>query len=195
MALVACSECGTKISRRAAFCPSCGGPVDRRMSESRASELVKDWLLALFIVAVVIGSGWIIIEITIGRAEAKRMFDQVFHTKTDLNDETVTVPKDEFRGVLMTVPYSGKVTLEVASLGGQSVDIHVIDGADLLQLANAKPPFSGRKLSHHPAFEGQAAPNTTRSDHLAAGTYVVVLEHSKRGVPGSEVRVVARVAP
>jgi hypothetical protein len=191
---VVCSECGAKISKRAAFCPSCGGPGPVRI-ESATSERVKDWILALFIIAVVVASGWIIVEITIGRAEAVRLYDKVRDTPRDLNDETVTVPTDEFRGVLVKVPYAGKVTLEIASLGGHSVDVHLIDGADLLRLANAKPPFSGRKLTHHPAFEATAAPATTRSGHLATGTYVVVLEHSTRGTAASEVRVVARLAP
>lgn len=194
MSLVACSECGAKISRRAGVCPSCGAPGPVRI-ESATSERVKDALLALFIIGVVIASVWIIIEITIGRAEAVRLYDQVLHSQRELNDETVTVPTDEFRGVLVKLPYEGKVTLEISSLGGQSVDVHLIDGVDLLQLANAKPPFSTRKLSHHPAFEATAAPNTTRSDPLKAGTYVVVLEHSKRGTPASEVRVVAHLAP
>lgn len=190
MALVACPECGAKISRRAAACPSCGGPI-----ESATSAWVKDWVLILFIAAVVIGSSWIFIEMTIGRAEATRLFDKVFSTSSALNDETVPVPTDEFRGVLVSVPYSGKVTLEIASLGGQAVDVHVIDGADLLRLANKKPPFAALGLGHHPAFEGRAAPSITLSDHLVSGTYVVVLEHSKRGAPASDVRVVARLAP
>jgi hypothetical protein len=190
MSLVLCSECGAKVSRRAAACPSCGSPV-----ESARSAWIKDWALILFIVAVVVGSCWIFVEMTIGRAEARRLFDKVFHARSDLTDETVTVPKDEFRGVLVSVPYSGKVTLEIVSLGGQSVDVHLIEGTDLLRLANKKPPFAALKLSHDPAFEALAAQTATRSDYLTSGTYVVVLEHPKRGAPASEVRVVARLAP
>jgi hypothetical protein len=141
----------------------------------------------------VVTSIWVVIDYTIGRAEAKRLFATVFHTSVVLNDETASVPKDEFRGILVSVPYSGQVTLEIAVLGGRSVDVHVINGPDLLQLAGAKPPFAARKLNDFPAFAATAAPATTRTHRLMAGTYVVVLEHSTRGAPASDVRVIVRL--
>lgn len=190
MSLVECADCGAKISKRAEACPSCGAPV-----ESPTGARVKDALLAFFIVAVAIGSVWVIVEITIGRAGAARLYHELFGTRAELTNETVTVLSDEFRGVLLTVPYPGTVTLEVASLGGESVDVHLIDGADLLRLAGKKPPLSALKLGHHAAFQSHAAPSTTLSGHLVTGKYVVVLEHSKRGAPASDVRVVAKLAP
>jgi hypothetical protein len=162
---------------------------------SASSERLKDALLALFIVAVVVASGWIIIKITIGEAEAARLFAKVFSGSSKLTDETVTVPTDEFRGVLVKVPYAGKLTLEIASQGGKSVDVHLIDGSDLLRLANKKPPFAALKLGHHPGFESKAVESSMLSDHLVSGTYVVVLEHSTRGTPASDVRVLARLEP
>lgn len=190
MPLVACPECGAKISKRAAVCPSCGGPVPRH-----ASEWVKDLILVLVIAAIVVTACWVVIDQTIGRAEAARLFAKAFHTRVELTDETVTVPVDEFRGVLLSVPYTGRVTLEIEARGGQGVNAHLIDGADLLRLAKAKPPFDALGLAHHPAFALQAVGTTKRSDRLTEGSYVVVLEHSTRGAPASEVSVVARLAP
>jgi hypothetical protein len=192
MSLVACSACGAKISKRAASCPTCGHP---NSVASATSERFKDLLLALYIVAVVIGSCWILVEVTIGRAEVVRLFDKAFDRHSDLTDETVTLPMDEFRGILVSVPYAGKVRLEIASAGAHSVDVHLIDGTDLLRLAGKKPPFADLKLSHHSGFQASAAPSATLSDSLRPGSYVVVLEHSKRGAPSSDVRVVARLTP
>lgn len=190
MPLVACPECGARISTRAEVCPTCGGPVPRP-----AGERVKDLLLVLVITAIVITAIWVVVDQTIGRAEAARLFAKAFRTRIELVDETVTVPTDELRGVLLNVPYTGRVTLEVDARGGQRVDAHLIAGSDLLRLAGKKPPLSSLGIAHHPPFQLRAVEAAKLSEELAEGRYVLVLEHAKRGAPASEVRVVARLAP
>jgi hypothetical protein len=190
MALFPCRECGAMISSRAPRCPSCGGPV-----VAPASERAKDLILVLVIIAIVGASCWAVIDLTIGSAEAARLFATTFHRPMDLKDEKVSVPSDEFRGVLVDVPYSGSVTLEVRSLGGQRIDAHLIKGADLIRLANAKPPFTTLKLNDFGAFEASAAPAAVQNGHLSAGRYLVVLEHANRGAPASDARVLMRLAP
>ena len=178
------------ISSSAGACPSCACPV-----EQPASERVKDLLLVLFIIAVVSVSGWVIIDQTIGREGAARMFATLFHKQMLVHDETVSVPTDEFRGVLVSLPDSGEVVIDVDSLGGKPIDVHVITAADLLKLANTKPPFAARKVNDFPAFEAKAATNAKRNGKLGAGSYVVLLEHSERGTPPSDARVIVRLTP
>jgi len=190
MALTACRECDAMISDAARVCPKCGAPVPRA-----PGERMKDLLLAVFIIAVVIAAGWVLIDRTVGMSAAKRMFASVFHTKVTLEEETVTVPKDEYRGVLVAVPYEGRVTLEVEALGGHSVDVHVMDGAQLLRLANVKPPFKALEIRDYEDFRTTAAPNATRKGRLIEASYIVVLEHSKPSTPDSDVRVNVRLEP
>jgi hypothetical protein len=75
------------------------------------------------------------------------------------------------------------------------VDVHLIDGTDLLRLAGKKPPLSALKLAVHAAFEAKASPNASASGHLPPGKYVVVLEHPNRGATASDARVVAHLKP
>jgi hypothetical protein len=178
------------ISTRAPRCPSCGGPV-----VAPAGERAKDLLLLLFIIAAVGAGCWALVAATIGTTEASRLFATTFHRPMDLHDETVSIPSDEFRGAVVEVPYAGSVTLEVRSLGGQSIDVHVIRGVDLVRLAGTKPPFAALKLNDFGAFESTAAPTVLRSGHLSAGRYIVVLEHAERGAPTSGAKVLARLAP
>jgi hypothetical protein len=178
------------ISKAAAVCPSCGGPVPRG-----ASERTKDLVLILFIIAIVITSCWVAVDQTLGWPAAKQALATTFRTRMTVKDETVSVPSNEFRGVLVSVPYAGQVTLEVAAAGAQRLDVHVIDGTDLLRLANRTPPFATLELGDHPAFAATATPSATRTGRLEAGTYVVVLEHSTRSAPSTDARVIARLAP
>ncbi len=190
MALVPCRECGAKISDKAPRCPNCGAPVT-----PPAGERAKDVLLLAFIVVVVVASCWTIVAMTIGTDNALRWYATTFHRPLDLKEETVSIPRDELRGVLVEVPYGGNATIDVRSLGPEQVDMHVIPGVDLLRLANAKPPFAALKLNEHPAFAATAAPAALRAGHLAAGSYVIVLEHARRGAPTSDARVQVRLAP
>ncbi|MCC6665006.1 MAG: hypothetical protein IT375_14740 [Polyangiaceae bacterium] len=134
----------------------------------------------------------------LGDEGTSRVFASAVKAPIDLKDETLSVPAANLRGVPITLPYSGTVTLEVDVVKGKHVTVNMVDATDWNEIANAKSKLFGGKFHHYPAFEGTESASLRRKGHLAEGSYYVVLENPTLGilVPSSfDVRVKARLEP
>lgn len=151
---------------------------------------------ALLIVLVVILAGllWMAFRTTTPQQVASNpILSAVASLRpVDLLDEVENLPASSMKGIPITLPYGGTLTLEVQVLRGNPVDIFLVDPSDA-ELIKAKEKFQS-----YQGFNAEKSMVYSRQGQMAPGTYDVVFIDRSLGIlsaSASDIKVKAHLAP
>ena len=110
----------------------------------------------------------------------------------DLLDEIENLPANSIKGVPITLPYGGTLTLEVQVVRGNPVDIFLVDPSEVESI-------SARKEFHsYQGFNAEKSMMYSRQGRIAPGTYDVVFIDRSLGIlsaSASDIKVKAHLSP
>ena len=96
------------------------------------------------------------------------------------------------KGIPLSLPYSGTLTVEATVVKGNEVDVYVVK-PDQLESIKAKKQFT-----HLQGFEAQKTKNYRRSGRLLKGNYYFVVIDTTLGIlsaSASDIQIHARLEP
>ena len=149
-------------------------------------------LRKIIIILVVCGIGWIVLTRLVGDNSAKRLVSAVAHTPITLKDDVENISASSWKGLPLTLTYTGTLNLTVDVVRGNPMDIFLINQSELENFQKHN------KFSHFTNFMADKTKVYKRSARLAEGTYYLVLRDNTLGIlsaSSSDVKVTARLEP
>lgn len=110
----------------------------------------------------------------------------------DLLDEIENLPANSVKGVPITLPYGGTLSLEVQVVRGNPVDIFLVDPSEV-EAISARKGFNS-----YQGFNAEKSMTYSRQGRIAPGTYDVVFMDRSLGIlsaSASDIKVKAHLAP
>lgn len=144
------------------------------------------------IVFVLLVGVWLFIRFTAGEKAANRVTATVLQRPIDIKNSVENVPASSFKGIGLTLPYTGTLTVDTTVLKGNDLDIYLIEES---QIENLKAKRSFKQFQD---FEATKTKNFRRSGRLQKGNYYLVLMDKSLGLlsqSSSDVQIKARLEP
>lgn len=144
------------------------------------------------IVFVFVAGGWLFIRFTAGEKAANKVADTVLQRPMDLKNSIENLPASSMKGVTLSLPYSGTLTVEATVMKGNEVDVYVVKPDQIKNIKNKK------QFTHLQGFEAQKTKNYRRSGRLPKGDYYFVVIDTALGIlsaSASDIQIHARLEP
>jgi hypothetical protein len=146
----------------------------------------------LFGLAALLGLAWFLSRLFLGGDVTQRLVATAVHAPIDLVSAVENVPASSWRALPFTLPYSGRLSVNVEVKRGNKMGIRVLP-SDQIEAYKAEKEF--RRL---PAFDATDAQFLRTSENLPEGTYYLVLRDDTLGIlsaSSSDVAVGVRLEP
>jgi hypothetical protein len=146
----------------------------------------------IVLVAILLGAVWLFIRHTAGQKAANTVTATILHLHVDLVDTIEDLPASSFKGIPLTLPYDGTVSIDLKVKKGNDISVYVVS-PDQIDRLKAKQQFT-----HFRAFEADKIQNYRRSGRLAAGSYFLVMIDKTLGLlsqASSDIQVTAKLDP
>jgi hypothetical protein len=150
-------------------------------------------LVRVFAIILILGVGiWLLLRFTVGEKAANRVAATVLQRPIELKNSVENVPATSFKGVALSLPYTGTLTVEATVVKGNDLDIYLVEDN---QIENVK---AQKSFTHLNSFEATKTKNFRRSARLKSGTYCLILMDKTLGIlsaKSSDVQIQAKLEP
>jgi hypothetical protein len=144
-------------------------------------------IIVVFIVAI-----WLVVRFTAGEKAANKVTNTILQRPMDLKNSIENLPASSMKGISLSLPYSGTLTVDATVVKGNEVDVYVVKPDQIENVKNKK------QFTHLQGFEAQKTKNYRRSGRLAKGDYYFVVIDTTLGIlsaSASDIQIHARLEP
>src|SRR5258706_38810 len=130
-----CPKCGTEASDDSQFCRKCGLGISVASTGSAAAAVAPARVATstdatpkaesrssrggrIVALLVIVFLGWIFIQQNMGAKGATQMVATAVHAPIELKNEVQNLPAASWKGITLTVPYSGTVDVDLQVVRG-----------------------------------------------------------------------------
>ena len=167
-------------------------PESRKSQVLDVSANVKALTRIVVLVATLLGGAWLVIRYFAGEKTANQVTSVVLHQPIELKNSIENLPANSFKGVPLSLPYSGTLQIEVTVRKGNDIDLYLV-APDQIDRIKGKQQFS-----HFTEFEAQKTHTYKRAGRIHSGAYYLVMFDKTLGIlsqSSSDVQIHARLEP
>lgn len=150
-------------------------------------------LVRILAIVFILGAGvWVFIRFTAGEKSANRFVSAVAQRPIELKNSVENMPASSFKGIPLSLPYTGTLTIDAKVVKGNELDIYLVNPSEV-ENVKAKKPFK-----HFEDFKATKTKNFRRSARVKSGSYYLVFLDSTMGLlsaSSSDIQIVAKLEP
>lgn len=153
---------------------------------------VKALIRIVVIVAILLGGVWLFVRFYAGQRAANRTVAAVLRQPIELKSATENIPVTSYKTFPLTLPYGGTLSVEVAVVNGNGLDVYLVEPNQVDNIKNNK------SFTRFVDFSATKTKSYQRSGRMAQGDYFLVVLDTSLGIlskAATDVKIHVRLEP
>jgi hypothetical protein len=143
-------------------------------------------------VAVLLCLAWVYVQQETGHIPVTTALKVAARMPLDLRDETFGIPASSWKGISITVPYDGSLTVSMQVSRGNPMEVFLTDGSGIQQLK------ATRQCKYIGSFYSTKGTSFQHTERIGQGVYYLVVRDNSLGIlsaSSSDISIKAHVDP